>query len=93
MISRIRAGEIYESDIRIRSVGGPVSMQNAQMVRHDEFQQLFDLVADFDAGKITRSEFQRRARVLPNESLLVLSRILAGDVTSAWALADGSRNA
>ena len=45
-------------------------------INYDDHSDLIELVAQFDAGEMTRSEFQRRVRALPNERLLIVSRIL-----------------
>jgi len=51
-------------------------MQKFEPINHVDDVDLIEFVAQFDAGKITRTEFQQRVRALPNERLLTLSRIL-----------------
>ena len=53
------------------------------------YSELIDLVAEFDSGRISRTDFQQRARALPTELLMVLSEILtAGPVRAAVGASD-----
>jgi hypothetical protein len=54
-------------------------MQGPKSVYCDDYADLIELVAKFDSGEITRSEFQQRVRRLSNEQLLMVSRILRAD--------------
>jgi len=54
------------------------------------YAELRQLVAEFDAGRISRTDFQRRARALPTELLVVLSEILIAAPVFRRAAAGGS---
>lgn len=51
-------------------------MTHSEPLNYAKYTQLIELVAEFDAGKMTRNEFQQRARALPTDLLLTLSEIL-----------------
>lgn len=56
-------------------------MKHAEHRNYVKYSELIDLVAEFDSGRISRTDFQQRARTLPTELLMVLSEILiAGPV-------------
>ncbi len=54
-------------------------MKHPEHINYAKYTELIELVAEFDAGKIGRKEFQRRARALPTDLLLILSEILTAD--------------
>lgn len=61
-------------------------MQHPEYSNYANHAELSQLVAEFDAGMISRTDFQHRARALPTELLVVLSEILiAGPVFSRAA--------
>jgi hypothetical protein len=62
-----------------------MDVQNIEAVNFAQHAELVELVAQFDAGKISRREFHRRARALPNEYLVLLSRILAASPSGGSA--------
>jgi hypothetical protein len=51
-------------------------MKQAEQINQAKYAELMDLVAEFDGGRISRTEFQQRVRALPTELLMVLSDIL-----------------
>lgn len=65
-------------------------MKYAADIDYNKFTELIDLVAAFDAGRISRTEFQRRARSMPTEQLVVLSEILSAPRGLVRAAAGGS---
>jgi hypothetical protein len=56
-------------------------MLHPELSNYANHAELSQLVDEFDAGIISRTDFQQRSRALPNELLVVLSEILiAGPV-------------
>ena len=51
-------------------------MRHSEHTDYAKYTELIELVAEFDAGKMSRNEFQQRARALPTDFLLILSEIL-----------------
>jgi hypothetical protein len=51
-------------------------MRHSEDIGYEKYTELIELVAEFDAGKMSRNEFQQRARALPTDLLLILSEIL-----------------
>ena len=51
-------------------------MKHPELINYAKYTELIELVAEFDAGKMSRNEFQQRARALPTDLLLILSEIL-----------------
>ena len=51
-------------------------MKHQEHSNYAKYTDLIELVAEFDAGQMSRNEFQQRARALPTELLLILSEIL-----------------
>ena len=53
-----------------------LDMKHPELINYAKYTELIELVAEFDAGKMSRIEFQQRARALPTDLLLILSEIL-----------------
>jgi len=51
-------------------------MTHPEHINYAKYTELIELVAEFDAAKMSRNEFQQRARALPTDLLLILSEIL-----------------
>jgi hypothetical protein len=67
-----------------------LDMKQAEHVTYAKYTELVGLVAEFDAGRISRTEFQKRARALPTELLVVLSEILTAGRVFCRAAAGAS---
>jgi hypothetical protein len=62
-------------------------MKQAEQRNCVHYSDLIDLVAEFDSGMISRTDFQQRVRALPTELLMVLSKILIAGTFSRRAAA------